>query len=978
MMRRVVTAIASLILAVVVGFTGSPVFAATPTISPSPTSGSPGTSVTVSGSGFNPSETGITVTWDSTTVASGITAGAGGSWSAIFTVPASPSGNHTLDAYGAVMQTANVSDVSFYVTPAITINPAKGSPGNTITVTGAGFGANESGITVTLDGKVVSSVTITASAVGAWSSSFVIPPSGAGTRNIDAAGPTSAAASVPDIILTIAPAITINRNSGGVGSTVVVGGAAFAADETSITVTYDGITIPTTPAAISANSQGGWSASIVVPASAGGSHTIDAFGAVSVITSVPGVAFTVTPVITLGQASAPAGASVTVTGTGFAASEAGITVTYDGTPVASGISANPQGSWNSSFVVPASAGGSHTIDAAGATSPATTVPDTPITVTAAISVPKNNGAAGSSITITGAGFGAGETGIIVTYDDATVASGITANPQGSWKATFVVPPSASGSHTINASGSVTKAVGVGEASINVTAAITTNPTSGSVGMAVEVTGSGFAANNSLRFSYDNTEISVEGATTDASGSFTKPVTVPKSKAGAHTIKVVDAERHEAKATFTIENAPPPPPRILSPQDGSRVGIIGSSTPTFKWSPASDPSGVTYMLQIDTDPDFTQPILERADIARSSYTLTRAEALTRGQYYWRVKAIDGASNQSEWSPEWAIQAGLMPLGAFILVIILGVALVGLAVYFIMRMLMRRRELAVAEAIPEEITPQVVLGQWREVEAETPRLRNMPRRKALAQPTRRTFSAEDTARLKVVADFAQSLPLMEACYDTEWITNLVRGSTGAEVTPQTYEQLLKGELPVRYEPAWTRHPLYQDLKTLLEGQPILLELNGFIDTAGHCASESVLLLQDIYRDIGTEPALDVTAKGGWAFIAGVYTDALSWFRGKSLQEPSERDYSIKPSDAPDEDTEALYLYGEDSTCFSGPIIPVVDEKEALQLRALHLKLRRTYRNSDRARQLVSMMAQLEVQRSRLLSAFSQFSSSMASST
>ncbi|MBM2825642.1 MAG: hypothetical protein HW402_1306 [Dehalococcoidales bacterium] len=979
-MRRVATVIASIILALVtIGFMGSPVLADVP-ISLSRTSGPPGTSVTISGSGFTANEINITVTYDSTTVASGITAGPTGAWSANFVVPASASGNHTIDALSAI-QSANVTEVSFYVTPAITINPANGPPGTSITVTGSGFGASESGLAVTLDGNPVtlSPAAPSASEKGAWSASFVMPASAAGSRTIGASGVSSSTASVPGVTFAVNPAITLNPASGPPGTSITVTGSGFSNGESGLTVTYDSTKVPTVPPTVSANPQGGWSASIVVPASAGGSHPIDASGATSAATSVPDTIFTITPVISVGRTSAPVGASVPITGAGFAANESGITITCDGTPAASGIAANAQGAWSSSFVVPALAAGNHVIDANGATSTAATVPDISFNITAAISISRASGAAGTSITVTGSGFSAGETGITVTYDDATVATGISANPQGAWKATFVVPPSASGSHTINASGSVTKAVSVGEASLNVTAAITTSPVSGYVGLAVEVTGSGFAANNNLRFTYDNTDISVEGATTDTSGSFTKSVTVPKSKAGAHTIKVVDAERNEAKATFTMENAPPPAPRILSPQDGTRVGIAGGATPTFKWSPATDPSGVTYVLQIDTGPDFTQPILERADIARSSYTLTKAEALTRGQYFWRVKAVDGASNQSDWSPEWSIQSGMMPVAAFIFIIILGVALVGFAVYFLLiRGLMRRREAAVVEAMPEEVTPQVFLGQWREVETENPRLRNMPRRKALAQPTRtKTLSAEDMARLKVVANFAQSLPLMEACYDTEWITNLVRGATGTELSPQTYEQLLKGELPVRYEPAWTRHPLYLELKTLLEGQPVLLELNGFVDTAGHCTSEAVLLLQEVYRDIGTEPAFDLTTKGGWAFIAGVYTDALSWFRGKSLLEPSERDYSIKPSDAPDEETEVLCLYGEESTCFSGPLIQVLDEKEALQLRALHLKLRRTYRNSDRARQLVAMMTQLEVQRSRLLSAFSQFGSAMGSS-
>lgn len=49
------------------------------------------------------------------------------------------------------------------------------------------------------------------------------------------------------------------------------------------------------------------------------------------------------PAISISRTKGAPGTSVTVTGSGFGASERGITVTFDGTPVASGISANPQG-----------------------------------------------------------------------------------------------------------------------------------------------------------------------------------------------------------------------------------------------------------------------------------------------------------------------------------------------------------------------------------------------------------------------------------------------------------------------------------------------------------------------------------------------------------------------------------------------------------------------------------------------------------
>ncbi|MFH0768223.1 MAG: hypothetical protein V1932_01490, partial [Chloroflexota bacterium] len=236
--------------------------------------------------------------------------------------------------------------------------------------------------------------------------------------------------------------------------------------------------------------------------------------------------------------------------------------------------------------------------------------------------------------------------------------------------------------------------------------------------------------------------------------------------------------------------------------------------------------------------------------------------------------------------------------------------------------------------------------------------------------KVLSAEDMGRLKVIAGFTQSLPLAEAGYTANWVVDLAQTSMEIEVSNSVYEQLLKGELQVRYEPAWMRHPTYKDLMSLLQGQPVLQDLDAFITGVNRCASESVLLLQEIYRDAMAEIPSDLLGRDGWGFIAAVYSDAMNWFLGKSLREPSERDYSIKPSGGTGEEPAGFCLWGGETTYFAESLIDAPDEEEALRLRALHLKLRRSYRNSDRARQLVGMMAQLEVQRSRLVDAFSQF--------
>jgi len=946
-----------------------PVQAATPGISVSPPTGVPGSWVTVTGSGFVGNETGIAVTYDGIPVARGITANPDGGWGATFVVSASTSGSHSIDAYGSVTTAASVPNVTFTVTPSISISRSSGAAGSSVTVTGSGFGASETGITVTYDGTPVAQ-SITANPQGGWSAAFEVPASTSGSHSIDAYGSVTTPASVPNMTFTVTAGISISRSSGVAGSSVTVTGSGFGASETGITVTYDG-----TPVAqdITANSEGGWSATFVVPASVSSSHSIGAYGSVTPVASIPKMTFTVTAGISISRSSGVGGA-VTVTGLSFGASETGITVTYDGTPVAQGITANSDGGWSAAFVVPASASGSHSIDAYGSVTTAASVPNMTFTVTAGISISRSSGVAGSSVTVTGLGFGASETGITVTYDGTAVAQSITANPQGGWSAAFEVPASTSGSHKIGAYGSLTQTTSASEVGFNIGAAISVSHDYGYAGETVDVTGSGFSANAPIRLSYDDEEIPAQGETTDSSGSFGESITIPKSVHGPHTIMVTDNQNNSSKVTFTMESTPPAVPRPLSPGDGARIGLLGGIKPTLKWTGVTDPSGVTYTLEVDTSSDFSQPILQITDINGNSYTLTSAQALSRGEYYWRLEAIDGASNESGWSQPWLLKSGLMAPWTLAIIIILAVAAVGTIAYFLVVRLRRRR----AQFIPvpavdiSEVTP----GWLRLPQAEEAiKNKALPRRLALPQPTKRgkMMSGEELARLKVILDFAQSLPLAEAGYTVNWLVDLLQSSTGVEVSAPVYEQLLEGEVQVHYEPTWMRHPTYQELTTLLRGQPLLQDLNAFVDLVNRCASEATVLLQEIRRDAIAEIPSDSLAKGGWEFVSAIYSDALSWFLGKSLRDPAGKDYILKPG----EEGGTIWLWGEDNTTFAVPLVQVLNENEASAARDLHLKLRRTYRNSDRARQLVSMMTQVEMQRDRLVNAFSQAFSQFARS-
>ena len=81
----------------------------------------------------------------------------------------------------------------------------------------------------------------------------------------------------------------------------------------------------------------------------------------------------------------------------------------------------------------------------------------------------------------------------------------------------------------------------------------------------------------------------------------------------------------------------------------------------------DPSGVTYQIEIDDDEDFSSPLYYVVDLTETMYTVPD-ELPMFVQYFWHVRAKDGANNVGDWSEKWnftvvpiaAIGAILMPL------------------------------------------------------------------------------------------------------------------------------------------------------------------------------------------------------------------------------------------------------------------------------------------------------------------------------
>ncbi|MFA5858615.1 MAG: FlgD immunoglobulin-like domain containing protein [Elusimicrobiota bacterium] len=101
-------------------------------------------------------------------------------------------------------------------------------------------------------------------------------------------------------------------------------------------------------------------------------------------------------------------------------------------------------------------------------------------------------------------------------------------------------------------------------------------------------------------------------------------------------------------TLKYDNIPPLVPNLVYPANATLFTVNKVS---FTCSAVNDPSGCTYMLQVDnaygfTSPEVNVPNLTTADIVNTKYE--PSYTFTEGTYFWRVGTKDGVGNTGNWS------------------------------------------------------------------------------------------------------------------------------------------------------------------------------------------------------------------------------------------------------------------------------------------------------------------------------------------
>ncbi len=534
---------------------------------------------------------------------------------------------------------------------AVSVNPLQGNVGSVSYVSGL---TDNITYAIRWDGQTLKSGIVPMGGVV----SFSIPISPRGQHSLTVENPVSVL--VLSASFSVRPSIEILPISGTTNSLITVIGKGFATLESNIRLIYDTDIVVR---GISADAAGSFAAQFVAPASARGNHLIGAFGNITPLGEVAVQSFMMYPSIRINPSTGCVGTLVEAMGSGFAAGETDIRITFDGEIIKSGITANSRGTWSVNLVIPEASKGLHTLDASGTSTYWSLVPDIQFAVMASALINPTSGYVGDSIQVIGKGFNRYETNIVITYDDLILKRGIQADDAGNWVAMLNIPASVRGQHYMNAYGDVTTSLNCAMTTLTVQSKIILNPKEGNVGSNITVNGTGFSPEQRLTLEYGGDELNITNST-DSSGSFLISFQAPRGKHGPIDIVVSDSGGSIASAIFSVEIIPPPVPQLISPASNTRIGFVGSSPVTFVWVNVVDPSGVYYELEIYETADFNKTIFKIDNLTTAMYSLGQDQALPHGEYYWRVRAIDGANNIGVWSDTSLLKVSYMSLEAFI--------------------------------------------------------------------------------------------------------------------------------------------------------------------------------------------------------------------------------------------------------------------------------------------------------------------------
>jgi len=595
-----------------------------------------------------------------------------------FEVRSTDSSGTSIDNHGGAYYSFTTLPVTGY---SITLDHACGVCGDLIDVEVCG---EVIGATVTVaaagtyhicwDSRTAANVveSFTTTGAGSRSLTFYMPEAKKGIHKVYLVDNTYGEKASADF--EVLPSVKIDPDEGPVDTEVTLNGYGFDASQ-DIKISF-----LDTEETGEADDKGSWEVDFTIPPTPAGGYNFDIEAKEGTVwVNWISKYFTVTPQITATPDSGQVGQTIEIEGTGFASEEEDIEITFDGETMETNIPtvADDNGSWEAIIVIPPLQRGTYIIDAFGESTRARDVDDIEFILGAGILIEPGSAYVGDRITVTGGGFKAGETGIRVTFEGKVVATGITADSDGSWDTSFVLPASSYGSNDVEASGDLTQPAVTN--TLEIQARIEElGPVEGAPGDSVTLTGSGFSSIKKLTVTIGGITAPGEDGEpldvrTQTNGNVNVTFRVPKgSTEGKRTLVVSDEGGASDSVDFTVtEKTLTTTPLPVSPNGST----LRSGEVAFKWQGVTGGTGSTYTLQINTSAG-SGNIWSKSGVEGGSYTLTEEEALPKGTYYWRIKIVDDYGNESPWSDY--IEFRVSPIPTWVWVVVGLVVLVGLMV------------------------------------------------------------------------------------------------------------------------------------------------------------------------------------------------------------------------------------------------------------------------------------------------------------
>ena len=444
---------------------GRAAHAAGPTLTIYPSSGaySAWNKISATGANYKPLET-VNVYWNfkgpgSGTLVATATTSSAGAFNVSFNRPLFPTGTYTIAGVG---QTSHfVATGVFLLLPSIYGAPLDSGPGTKIHITGNAFGNGET-VKIYWNYKGPGTGTFITSATGNATGTFSLynyvpanaPP---GFTILAGVGQTSKAVAM-NTVYVYPPTLALAPISGAAGTTLTMSAYGFTAGE-NVSLYWDNSSTP-----LSTTRTNGYGylplITFTVPiGTAPGSYPVKAVGVTSHITITKTFAV-VFHTSTLQSTSGPVGATVNLSGHGYAPNEQ-VKVIWNYTGPGAGttaatVVAGLSGVFSASFTVPAATTGAYTVAAVGATS--NSVSRNTFTIINGLASSVSSASPGASVTVAGSGYQALEP-VQLYWDSVTGISLGTAlaDAFGNISRSVVLPASASpGAHMI---------IGVGQISL---------------------------------------------------------------------------------------------------------------------------------------------------------------------------------------------------------------------------------------------------------------------------------------------------------------------------------------------------------------------------------------------------------------------------------------------------------------------------------------------------------------------------------